>query len=76
MAEYLESLFIAKGDKGFGFMNMPYRFMNMPYRKKPCLTIKDGNTYTKVASFNNQESAVLFMDYVAEMFSVPRKEEE
>ena len=66
--DYWETLFISKGDKGFGFMNMPYR-------KKPCLTIKDGNTYTKVASFNNEESAVTFMDYVAEMFSVPRKDD-
>lgn len=69
MAEFWESLFITKGENGFGFMHMPYR-------KKPCLTIKDSNSYTKVASFNSQESAVLFMDYVAEMFNIPRKDGE
>lgn len=58
---------IVKGDKGFGVMGMPYR-------KKPCLAIKEGNTYTKVASFNNEESAEIFMDFVADFFNVKRQE--
>lgn len=59
---------IVKGDKGFGTMEMPYR-------KKPCLAIKEGNCYTKVASFNNEESAEKFMDFVADFFNVKRNDE-
>lgn len=40
----------------------------MPYRKKLCLTIIDGNTSTKVASFNNLESAKMFRAEVIKMF--------
>lgn len=59
---------IVKGDKGFGVMGMPYR-------KKPCLAVREGNAYTKVASFNNEQSAEIFMDFVADFFDVKRKEE-
>lgn len=59
---------IVKGDKGFVSMHMPAR-------KKPCLAVKEGNVFTKVASFNNEESAELFMNFVAEMFFIKEEEE-
>lgn len=59
---------IHKGDKGF-------MSMHMPERKKPCLAIKEGNVFTKVASFNNEESAEWFMNFVAEMFNVKEREQ-
>ena len=59
---------IHKGDKGFVSMQMPER-------KKPCLAIKEGNVFTKVASFNNEESAEWFMNFVAEMFNVKEREQ-
>lgn len=33
---------------------------NLADRKKPCLMVLDGNRATKVASFNNEETAKLF----------------
>ena len=41
----------------------------MPGRTKPCLVIKEGNTETKYASFNNEEAAKLFFDKLAEMLN-------
>lgn len=32
--------------------------------KKPCLMVLEGNTATKIASFNNEESARLFTEIV------------
>ena len=50
--------------------------MEMPYRKKPCLAIfEEPNRYTKVATFNNEESARIFMEYLYEMFEDARGEE-
>ena len=59
---------ITREEKGFGVMGMPYR-------KKPCLAIKEGNVYTKVASFNDERSAEIFMDFVADFFKVQRMDE-
>ena len=41
--------------------------MDFPYRKKKGLGIYDyhNNTYVKVATFNNEESAECFMKYLA-----------
>lgn len=41
--------------------------MDFPYRKKKCLGIYDEhtNTWYKVATFNNDESAEDFMEYLA-----------
>lgn len=41
--------------------------MDFPYRKKKCLGIYDEhtNTWYKVATFNNEESAQDFMKYLA-----------
>lgn len=58
---------IRKGNKGFGSMHMPDR-------KKPCLAIMEGNVFTKVASFNDEESAERFMQFVIEMFDVKERE--
>ena len=69
MSDKWESLDIVKGNKGFGMTHMPYR-------KKPCLYIREKNALTKVASFNNPESAELFMEFVADLFNVRRKDEE
>lgn len=41
-----------------------------PLRKKPCLMIQDGCVSTKVASFNNEESARMFFDFMAELFQL------
>lgn len=64
------STFFKSGDMKFGIMSMPYR-------KKPCLAIydADSNCYMKVASFNNIDSAAIFMQYVADMLGIERKEE-
>lgn len=59
---------ITRREKGFGVMGMPYR-------KKPCLAIKEGNVCTKVASFNDEQSAEIFMDFVADFFNVQRLDE-
>ena len=45
-----------------------------PYRKKPCLCIEEGNTLTKVASFNNEESAKWFADKMEQFFDGMIKE--
>ena len=66
MSRY-ETLMIEKDEKGFGMMGMQYR-------KKPCLVIKEKNVYTKVASFNDEQSAEVFMDFVADFFNVKRRE--
>lgn len=41
--------------------------MHFPYRKKICLAIYDKHTnaYIKVATFNNDEAADEFMEYLA-----------
>ena len=50
--------------------------MEMPYRKKPCLAIfEEPNRYTKVATFNNEESARIFMEYLYKMFEELKGEE-
>ena len=35
---------------------------HLPTRKKPCLMVTEGNTATKIASFNNEESAQMFAE--------------
>lgn len=42
----------------------------MPERRKPCLCIQMGNVITKVASFNDYNSAKVYMDFMAEMFNL------
>ena len=44
----------------------------MPYRKKLCLVVEEGNTLTKYATFNNEESAYAFMDLFADFIGVER----
>lgn len=39
----------------------------MPNRKKPCLCVEEGNTLTKVASFNNEEAAKWFAEKIETM---------
>lgn len=39
---------------------------DMSYRKKKCLCVECGNTLTKYATFNNDESADEFMKILAE----------
>ncbi len=50
--------------------------MDFPYRKKKGLGIYDehANTWYKVASFNNDESAQDFMEYLARFVGAERKE--
>ena len=38
----------------------------MPGRKKPCLTVRRGNTTVKYASFNNEEAAEAFMELLGD----------
>ena len=44
--------------------------MEMPYRKKPCLAIynEKENTYTKVATFNNWQTAGWFRNIFVNEF--------
>ena len=46
----------------------------MPYRKKLCLVVEEGNTLTKYATFNNEQSAYEFMDIFADFISAKRIE--
>ena len=53
---------IPVGDKRIGIYAM-----KMPGRKKKCLVIHQGNTYTKYATFNNNEAADEFIDILAKL---------
>lgn len=44
-----------------------------PLRKKPCLVVQIGNTATKVASFNNDEAAVWFMEKFRQFMEFPER---
>lgn len=44
----------------------------MPYRKKLCLVVEEGNTLTKYATFNNDESAYEFMNLFADFMGIER----
>ncbi len=44
----------------------------MPYRKKLCLVVEEGNTRTKYATFNNDESAYEFMDVFCDFMGIER----
>ena len=50
--------------------------MHFPYRKKIGLGIYDyhTNTYAKVATFNNEECAEDFMEYLAQFVGAKRDE--
>lgn len=45
---------------------------DMPYRKKPCLVVMQGNEECKYASFNDKESADMFLNllqkFISEMY--------
>lgn len=64
MADYIE---ISKGQKKIVSMNFPYR-------KKKGLGIYDyhRNAYCKVATFNDDESAEIFMEYLAKFVGAER----
>lgn len=57
-----------KGDLAIGKMNL------IPMRKKPCLVVREGNTITKVASFNSEETAEWFMKKFGEFLGVEEGE--
>lgn len=42
---------------------------HFPTRTKPCLYIRHGNVSTKVASFNNEESADWFINEMKDFFN-------
>lgn len=42
----------------------------MPGRKKPCLGIREGNTITKVASFNGENERGFFVDTLVEFLGI------
>ena len=44
----------------------------MPPRIKPCLAIQKGNVLTKVASFNDQYSATIFLYQLADFVHAQR----
>ena len=66
MSKYTE---VSKGE-------MKIFAMHFPYRKKIGLGvyIEDKNWYAKVATFNNEKSAELFMEYLAQFVGAERKE--
>lgn len=41
-----------------------------PYRKKPCLGVMKGNELVKYATFNDDESAELFMNILVECLGI------
>lgn len=49
---------------------------NFPYRKKPCLGVMKGNELVKYASFNNDESADLFMSILIECLGIGKDDEQ
>ena len=51
--------------------------MYFPYRKKICLSIYDNhkNRYVKVATFNNDDAASWFMEYLAQFVGAKREDE-
>lgn len=51
--------------------------MGFPYRKKKGLGIyiAEENAFAKVATFNNDESAELFIEYLVKFVGAERKEE-
>ena len=55
---------IKYGEKSFGIHDLS------PLRKKPCLCIYDAddNCYIKVASFNDSQAGIMFMEYIADIF--------
>lgn len=67
MSDYRE---ISKGD-------MKIVAMDFPYRKKKGLGIylSEGNALAKVATFNNEKSAELFMEYLAKFTGAVKVEE-
>lgn len=42
----------------------------MPGREKPCLGIREGNTITKVASFNDEDERDLFVNTLVEFLGI------
>ena len=46
----------------------------IPNRKKMCLVVKEGNTLTKYATFNNDEAAMDFMNIFAEFIGAEKIE--
>lgn len=47
---------------GFKSKNISICISHMPYRKKLCLSVLEGNVQTKVATFNDDESAQFFFN--------------
>ena len=45
---------------------------NMPYRKKACLCIQRKNSICKYATFNNDTSAKVFMDILADFIGAEK----
>lgn len=52
---------------GIGTMSM------IPKRKKPCIVVREGNTCVKVASFNNEESAIWFLEKFEKFLEIPKE---
>lgn len=48
---------------------------NIPRRKKPSLMLVEGNVATKIASFNNEESAKEFEQFMAKFLEPWIKED-
>lgn len=56
--------------------NMKIAIMHVPYRKKINLCIfEEPNVYVSVATFGNDQCAVMFMQYLADMIGAERTEE-
>ena len=47
-----------------------------PMRKKPCLVVREGNKVTKVASFNNDEAAIWFLEKCRQFLELPEGAED
>jgi len=70
MNDYGTFITTTDGKKKIGMMDMS------PILKKPCLVMyEEPNRYIKVASFNDSQAAIAFMQYLADMFGIEKGEE-
>lgn len=60
--------------KRIGGKKLTIGVSTMPYRKKLCLVVEEGNTITKYATFNNEETAYEFMDLFCDFIGIERIE--
>lgn len=56
--------------------NMQIAFMKNGYKNYGIYIFEEPNSYRKVATFNGDENADRFMEYITKMFDIQEKENE